>query len=72
MPRDALTAETAARLLLEGYLAEYGETVCLASLPLVIDEIAASEAGGDPATEQALVATLRRRAGLHVAAPRPV
>jgi hypothetical protein len=49
----------------ETYLADHGESVCLASLPMVIDEIAEETSGGDQAVCQQLVAELRVRAGLH-------
>ena len=54
-----------ARRRFEALLADQGEGVCLASLPLLVEEIAAEEAGGDAELEAAIVAQLRGRAGLH-------
>lgn len=51
---------------LELYLNQFGENVYLSSLPMVIDEIAADAAGGDPDEQKMLIAELRLRAGLHV------
>jgi hypothetical protein len=50
---------------LDARLAELGESACIASLPLLADEIAADAAGGDPALAAAIAATLRARAGLN-------
>ena len=48
----------------EAHLAWYGEALCIASLPMVIDEIAAEEAHGDEAYEAEITARLRHRDGL--------
>jgi hypothetical protein len=47
--------------LFEIELGERGEAACIASLPALVDEIAA-EAGGDP---EQVTRALRERAGLH-------
>jgi hypothetical protein len=60
--RDA--ALTRARSRFEALLALHGEAICIASLPQMVEEIAAEEAGGDDELE--LVTQLRRRAGLFV------
>jgi hypothetical protein len=43
--REAAIAR--AELRFESYLAAEGETVCVASLPLVAEQVAADQAGGD-------------------------
>lgn len=55
---------TAATRRFEAQLAWYGEAVCIASLPLVIEEVAAEEADGDETIEAEITARLRHRAGL--------
>jgi mannose-6-phosphate isomerase-like protein (cupin superfamily) len=62
---DAPTPAERAAALFEARLQEAGEGICLSSLPMLADEVAAQVAGGDSALEQELVAQLRRRAGLH-------
>ena len=62
--REAAIAR--AELRFESYLAAEGETVCVASLPLVAEQIAADQAGGDASLCAEITARLRRRAGLHV------
>jgi hypothetical protein len=54
-----------ATALFEARLQEAGEGICLASLPMLAEEIAEHVSGGDPAVEAEVVAQLRRRAGLH-------
>jgi hypothetical protein len=67
--RHAETAREAAiaraELRFENYLAAEGEAVCLASLPLVAEQLAADQAGGDASLAAEITARLRRRAGLH-------
>ncbi len=60
------TPSAVAALRFEHYLATHGESVCLASLPFTIDEIATEVAAGDPELYERVVAQLRQRAGLHV------
>lgn len=62
--RNAALARAASRF--EALLQLRGEAICIASLPLMVDEIAGEEAGGDADLEAELVAQLRRRAGLFV------
>src|SRR5204862_4686114 len=50
---------------LDARLAEMGESACIASLPLLADEIAADAAGDDPALAAAIAGKLRARAGLN-------
>lgn len=54
-----------AMALFEERLQAEGEGICIASLPLLADEIAADAAGGNAALEAEIAASLRRRAGLH-------
>jgi hypothetical protein len=42
-----------------------GESICISSLPLLVDEVAAA-AGGDEELTSEIETRLRRRAGLHV------
>jgi len=49
----------------EDELDRAGEAVCISSLPLLVDEVAAEAAGGDEALAAEIEARLRRRAGLH-------
>lgn len=62
--RDAALTRAASRF--EALLHVRGEAICIASLPLMVEEIAGEEAGGDADLEAELVAQLRRRAGLSV------
>lgn len=62
--REAAIAR--AELRFKAYLAAEGEAVCLASLPLVVEQVAADQAGGDPTLCAEITARLRRRAGLHI------
>ena len=62
--REAAIARAQSRF--ESYLAAEGETVCVASLPLVAEQVAADQAGGDASLCAEITARLRRRAGLHV------
>lgn len=55
-----------ARSRFEVILGQQGESICIASLPLMVEEIAADEAGGDANLELELVVQLRRRVGLFV------
>ena len=43
-----------------------GESICISSLPLLVDEVAAAAAGGDEELTSEIEARLRRRAGLPV------
>jgi hypothetical protein len=49
----------------EDELDRAGESVCIWSLPLLADEIAAAAAHGDEDLASEIEARLRRRAGLH-------
>jgi hypothetical protein len=49
---------------LDAALAAMGSDACIASLPLVVDEIA-DEVAGDPEEGRVIRLTLRRRLGLH-------
>ena len=49
----------------EDELEAAGESICIASLPLIVDEVTAEEAGGDGELAADIEARLRRRAGLH-------
>ena len=62
--REAAIAR--AELRFESHLTAEGEAACVASLPLVAEEIAADQAGGDASLRAEITARLRRRAGLHV------
>ena len=42
-----------------------GESICISSLPLLVDEVAAAAAGDDEELAAQIEARLRRRAGLH-------
>jgi hypothetical protein len=55
-----------ARSRFEALLSLHGEGICIASLPLMVEELAAEEAGDDHAVELELITQLRRRAGLSV------
>jgi hypothetical protein len=61
-PRGAALASADRRF--ELLLQERGETVCIASLPGLAEEIAEAEAGGNQELEAAIVRRLRARAGL--------
>ena len=50
---------------LDARLAELGESACIASLPLMADEIAAEAAGDDAELAEAIAERLRARAGLN-------
>jgi hypothetical protein len=50
----------------EDELERGGESICISSLPLLVDEVAAAAAGGDEELAAEIEARLRRRAGLHV------
>jgi hypothetical protein len=60
--RDAAIARARSRF--EGALSQQGEGICIASLPLLVEEIAGEEAGGDADLELEILAQLRRRVGL--------
>lgn len=60
-----VTELTNATRQLEAHLASVGDSACIASLPLLVEEIAADESHGDRQLEAALVYALRRRVGLH-------
>jgi len=55
-----------ARSRFEALLSLHGEGICIASLPLMVEELAAEEAGDDHAVELELITQLRRRPGLSV------
>lgn len=66
-PQSAREAAMArARSRFEALLSLHGEGICIASLPLMVEELAAEEAGDDHALELELITQLRRRAGLSV------
>ena len=49
----------------EDELQRAGESVCIASLPLLVDEAVAAAAGDDEGLASEIETRLRRRAGLH-------
>ncbi|HET7171595.1 MAG TPA: hypothetical protein VFI18_08160 [Gaiellales bacterium] len=49
----------------EDELERAGESVCIASLPLIVDEVVAETAGDDQRLATEIESRLRRRAGLH-------
>ncbi|HEY7259286.1 MAG TPA: hypothetical protein VH459_09455 [Gaiellales bacterium] len=49
----------------ENELNRAGESICISSLPLLVDEVAAAAAGEDEELAAEIEARLRRRAGLH-------
>ena len=49
----------------EDELNRAGESICISSLPLLVDEVAAAAAGSDEELTSEIEARLRRRAGLH-------
>ena len=49
----------------EHELERAGESVCIASLPLMVDEVVAETAGDDERLATEIESRLRRRAGLH-------
>lgn len=61
--RDALIRGAEQRF--DEELEAAGESICLASLPLMVDEVAAEAADGDGELAAEIEARLRRRAGLH-------
>jgi hypothetical protein len=61
--REAAIAR--AELRFESYLAAEGEAICLASLPMMAEQIAADQSGGDATLCAEITARLYRRAGLH-------
>jgi hypothetical protein len=61
--REAAIAR--AELRFESYLAAEGEAICLASLPMMAEQIAADQSGGDATLCTEITARLYRRAGLH-------
>jgi hypothetical protein len=62
--REAVMARARSRF--EALLSLHDEGICIASLPLMVEEIAAEEAGDDHPLELELITQLRRRAGLSV------
>ena len=62
--RDTRIRQAEARF--EEELDRAGESICIASLPLLVDEVASAAAGGDEALASEIEVRLRRRAGLHV------
>jgi hypothetical protein len=65
-PFEREAAMDRARSRFEALLSLHGEGICIASLPLMVEEIAAEEAGDDHPLELELITLLRRRAGLSV------
>jgi len=61
--RDTRIRQAEARF--EEELDRARESVCISSLPLLVDEIAADAAGDDEELVSEIAARLRRRAGLH-------
>lgn len=61
--RDARIRQAEARF--EEELDRAGESICIASLPLLVDEVTAAAARGDEELAAEIEARLRRRAGLH-------
>jgi len=49
----------------EDELDRAGESICISSLPLLVDEVAAAAAGEDKELASEIEARLRGRAGLH-------
>jgi len=49
----------------EDELERAGESVCISSLPLLVDEVVAETAGDDGRLATEIESRLRRRAGLH-------
>lgn len=49
----------------EDQLERSGESVCIASLPLLVEEVATDAAGDDEELASEIETRLRRRAGLH-------
>jgi hypothetical protein len=49
----------------EDELERAGESICISSLPLLVEELAAAAAGDDEALASEIETRLRRRAGLH-------
>ena len=49
----------------EDELERAGESICISSLPLLVEELAAAAAGDDAALASEIETRLRRRAGLH-------
>ncbi|MGH3076140.1 MAG: hypothetical protein ACRDQC_14480 [Gaiellales bacterium] len=49
----------------EDHLERSGESVCISSLPLLVEELATDAAGDDEALSSEIELRLRRRAGLH-------
>jgi hypothetical protein len=67
-PMSATDREARIRLAeqqFEDQLQRAGESVCIASLPLLVDEVVAAAAGGDDRLASEIENRLRRRAGLH-------
>jgi hypothetical protein len=60
--RDARIAR--AEQLFEDELRRAGESICISSLPLIVDQVAAEAADGDEALAADIAVRLRRRAGL--------
>jgi hypothetical protein len=63
MAREAAVAR--AELRPETYLTAEGETICLASPPLVVEQAAADHAGGNASLCAEIAARLRHRAELY-------
>jgi hypothetical protein len=62
---SAADAIAQAERAFEARLASLGEGVCIASLPLLADEVAAEAAGGDERLAALIRSRLRCRAGLN-------
>ena len=63
--RDARIRQAEQRF--EDELEQRGESICIASLPLLVDELAAEGAVGDEGLAVEIEGRLRRRAGLETA-----
>jgi hypothetical protein len=61
--RDARIRQAEAQF--EEELDRAGESICISSLPLLVDEVAAAAAADDEKLASEIGARLRRRAGLH-------
>jgi hypothetical protein len=64
-PADRETRIGQAEARFEEELDRAGESICISSLPLLVDEVAGVAAGDDEELAAEIEARLRRRAGLH-------
>jgi hypothetical protein len=65
VPADRDTRIRQAEAGFEEELDRAGESICISSLPLLVDEVAAAAAGDDEDLASEIETRLRRRAGLH-------